>query len=131
MAEIKLAPSILAADFARLGEQVREAEQAGADRIHVDAMYGHFVPNISMRPGGGGGGGGGRGRAPRGRGARAGGGGVGRGSAVFGARGGGAGGVGRVRAAAAGAGGAREPWRPISNGPGRPGGLKIGRHGVT
>jgi ribulose-phosphate 3-epimerase len=44
----KIAPSILAADFARLGEQVGEAERAEADRIHIDVMDGHFVPNISM-----------------------------------------------------------------------------------
>jgi len=45
---VKLAPSILAADFARLGAQVVEAERAGADRIHGAVMDGPFVPNLSM-----------------------------------------------------------------------------------
>ena len=47
---MQIAPSILSADFARLGDQVREACQAGALRIHVDVMDGHFVPNLTMGP---------------------------------------------------------------------------------
>jgi ribulose-phosphate 3-epimerase len=50
MAMIIIAPSVLSADFARLGEQVVESEQGGAGRIHIDVMDGHFVPNLSMGP---------------------------------------------------------------------------------
>jgi len=47
---VEIAPSILSADFLRLGEQVSDALEAGVRRIHVDVMDGHFVPNLSMGP---------------------------------------------------------------------------------